>query len=150
MQKTIICVLLALVVLMLGLNYLKDSKEEATLGLAIYNNLGYSGMAHATSAISNSIATGTTHTVMSANPARMYARIRNDTVGDYFTIQFTTVTLETPTTTPVFASGNLVKGNGIFLDPGEEYTIGPDNLWIGHIVAIASSTATATLNYIEK
>jgi len=123
---------------------------QANLGYSGYNELGASGMAHATTGISISIATGTTHTVLSENWGRMWARIFNETASDYFTLQLTNSTSTATGTTPTFGTGNLEKGLGIVLAPGEEYVIGPDNLWKGMVVAIASSTATATIGYMEK
>jgi len=155
-MNKIVSVLLVLILLAIvfGFRGMEESMEEAMeetqdLGYAGFNDLGYDGMTHATSAISASISTGTTHTVMDANGGRLYARIRNDTAAAYFTLQLGASTLEEASTTPLFSTG-LVKGLGIFLDPGEEYIIGPDNLWKGAVVALASSTATATINYIEK
>jgi hypothetical protein len=123
---------------------------EQPLGYGGYNKLGYSGVTHATTGISISVATGTTHTVLSNNSGRMWARVSNETASDYFTLQFTNSTSTATGTTPTFGTGNLTYGLGIVLAPGEEYVIGPDNLWQGTVVAIASSTATATISYMEK
>lgn len=123
---------------------------EQKLGFSGYNELGASGMTHATSGISISVATGSTHAVMSENWGRMYARISNDTASDYFTVYFTNSTSTATGTTPTFGVGTLEKGNGILLAPGEEYIIDPDNLWKGEVIALASSSATATISYIEK
>ena len=121
-----------------GLTGALVQKETQTFGYAGFNDLGYSGMTHATATISITVATATTHTVMSANPARQYARLENQTASDYFYLYFTT------------ATSTLEVGAGIRLDPGDNYVIGPDNLWVGEVAALASSTATATITYIEK
>lgn len=154
--KILLIAILAILVVGLFVGLGKDKpKDDTDFGFSGYNELGYGGMTHATSPISTAISTGTTHTVMSANSARMYARIWNGTAGDYFTIQLTTSTDETSSTVPIFGTGDLSKRNGIFLAPGEAYVIGVDNLWKGQIVALASSSATSsaatlTISYIEK
>ena len=125
------------------------NNTEQVLGSGIYNELGYSGMTHATSGISITVATGTTHVVLAESSGRLYSRIANDTADSWFTLQFGTSSAYLATTTQTFEN-NLVKGNGVILAPGESYVIGVDNLWKGGVVAIASSSATATISTIDK
>ena len=127
-----IVIVLIIEIVILGMIFRKEARP---LGSADFNRIE-SGVTHSTANISASVGTATTNAVLSANPGRVYAMICNPST-DEITLQLTSST------------SGLVAKKGIVLDAKECYEIKPDNLYIGAIVGIAS-TSTSTITTIEK
>jgi hypothetical protein len=116
--------------------------ETLPLGMAGYNDLGYSGVTNSSTSISIAVAalsTSTANEVLAANSARQYARIQNTGVS-LITLQLNS------------ATSTLKLNEGIVLATSGEasiYTIGPDNLYIGRVMGLAA-IATGTISKVEK
>jgi len=109
-------------------------------GFAGYNDLGTGGVTNTSASVSASVdTTGAENTVMAANGARQYARIQNVGTAEVF------LHLDPATSTLAVNKGILLETSGA----DSIYEIGPDNLYFGVIMGLASST-TSTLSVIEK
>ena len=135
MDKATSVLLILILILEIGIFGVIKKMEILPLGSADFNRIE-SGVTHSTANISASVGTATTNAVLSANPGRVYAMICNPST-DEITLQLTSST------------SGLVAKKGIVLDAKECYEIKPDNLYIGAIVGIAS-TSTSTITTIEK
>jgi len=136
MNKLISILVGALLALALIVGLIGIFKEETpSLGMSGFNDLGYSGVTNDSVEISITTLATSSNTVLSANSARLYARIE-----PYDQTIFVHLTSDT---------SSLAVTEGIQLDPGEVYEIGPNNLYIGAVVAIASGS-TSTVLRVEK
>jgi len=131
--------ILALILIMMvaGFSSIHSVMKGGPLGSVDYNDLGYSGVTNSNVTVSASVdSDGSDNTVLVANAARKYVRIEN--VGAY------DVWLHLDK-----ATSTLAVEKGIELNVGDVYEIGPDNLYIGQIMGLATSS-TSTLEYVEK
>jgi len=109
--------------------------------LGSYNDLGYSGVIQASTSIPTTVQTTSTSTanqIFASNSSIKY-RYMEVVSGTVF------VLFDNATST---LSSSTVATTLLQMDAGENYTIGPDNLYTGRVMGVASGTAV--MRTIEK
>jgi len=141
-MNKILNIVLVIVLILFGIVAWKMiSQENATsFGYSGYNDLGYDGVTNTVVTSSAAVdADAGDNTILNANAARKYARLQN--IGT----TLVTLQLDSATSTLAVTKGILLATTGA----ASVYKIGPDNLYIGAIMGLASGT-TGTISVVEK
>lgn len=138
----VIATLLAFAIILLAVIAIGVWKKvDLSLGAADdLVDLGYSGVTHATTAVSASVdADGGDNRIMEENAARKCFRIENPPLsGDTLTFILDN------------ATSGLTLWEGFILEAGEYYDSCEAGVeWFGEVLGIASSSTT-TISYVEK
>ncbi len=136
MSNKPLTIAMIVLVALVGVLVIQNSNSMPFGAITSGYNIFSAGVISTTTDISASVGTTTTNLLLARDVNRQWAMIQNNEAANQLTIQFTTVT------------STLVSEVGIVLDQYDIFEIDPDNLYIGDIYSIASSsTNTASIMY---
>ena len=138
MSKIKIGIWIGVVVLVIGFLYGIGSYQDriAPLGFGGLLTFDDAGVTNSSSTVATA-ASGTV--IVAANNGRIYLTMTNSGEYDAYLIFDTLDQL----------LESMYVGQGLLLTPNQHYEIGPDNLYLGGITAIADATSTV-ISIIEK
>jgi hypothetical protein len=131
MQKLILAIVCLIGIVGFSVWLSSDTKEQPNQSFGADFNRIDGNFSFSTSTVATTVTK-----LLSANAARQYARITNDRAAIIY-LGLTT------------ASTTLAKGEGIRLSNGQSYEISVDNLYVGEVWGIASSSASVA-SILEK